>query len=142
MLDDDIPDDSVQPGEKACCLADDHGAECEDRTPDECQAEGGKVGDATSCMPNPCATAPGGDEEVGCCVARLLSRYPGVRVTLVDVDTGRADVASALGVAQLCVAILALLPGAQDRTFLPFATPSRRSTRLLVDQGFAAAQPP
>jgi threonine dehydrogenase-like Zn-dependent dehydrogenase len=35
---------------------------------------------------------------VGCCVARLLARIPGVRVTLVDVDAGRADVASALGV--------------------------------------------
>ena len=35
---------------------------------------------------------------VGCCVARLLARFPGVRVTLVDVDPGRADVASALGV--------------------------------------------
>src|SRR5438067_3529341 len=35
---------------------------------------------------------------VGCCVARLLSRFPGVEVTLVDVDRGRADVAGALGV--------------------------------------------
>jgi threonine dehydrogenase-like Zn-dependent dehydrogenase len=35
---------------------------------------------------------------VGCCVARLLSRFPGVQVTLVDVDPGRADVAAALGV--------------------------------------------
>ncbi len=35
---------------------------------------------------------------VGCCVARLLSRFPATRVTLVDVDTGRADIASALGV--------------------------------------------
>jgi threonine dehydrogenase-like Zn-dependent dehydrogenase len=35
---------------------------------------------------------------VGCCVARLLSRHPGVRVTLVDVDPGRADVAEVLGV--------------------------------------------
>jgi len=35
---------------------------------------------------------------VGCCVARLLSRFPGVRVELVDVDAGRADVAAALGV--------------------------------------------
>jgi NADPH:quinone reductase-like Zn-dependent oxidoreductase len=34
---------------------------------------------------------------VGCCVARLLSRFPGVEVTLVDVDAGRADVAGALG---------------------------------------------
>jgi 2-desacetyl-2-hydroxyethyl bacteriochlorophyllide A dehydrogenase len=36
---------------------------------------------------------------VGCCVARLLSRFPAVEVTLVDVDAGRADVAAALGVA-------------------------------------------
>jgi len=35
---------------------------------------------------------------VGCCVARLLSRFPGVRVTLVDVDAARGDVAAALGV--------------------------------------------
>src|SRR5215207_1379502 len=35
---------------------------------------------------------------VGCCVARLLARIPGARVTLVDVDEGRADVAAALGV--------------------------------------------
>lgn len=35
---------------------------------------------------------------VGCCVARLLARTPGIDVTLVDVDTGRASVADALGV--------------------------------------------
>ena len=35
---------------------------------------------------------------VGCCVARLIGRFPGVQVTLVDVDAGRAEVASALGV--------------------------------------------
>jgi threonine dehydrogenase-like Zn-dependent dehydrogenase len=35
---------------------------------------------------------------VGCSVARLLARFPGVRVTIVDVDPGRADVAAALGV--------------------------------------------
>jgi threonine dehydrogenase-like Zn-dependent dehydrogenase len=35
---------------------------------------------------------------VGCCVARLLHRFPAVRVTLVDVDPARADVAAALGV--------------------------------------------
>jgi threonine dehydrogenase-like Zn-dependent dehydrogenase len=34
---------------------------------------------------------------VGCCVTRLLARLPGVRVTLVDVDPGRAVVAAALG---------------------------------------------
>jgi threonine dehydrogenase-like Zn-dependent dehydrogenase len=35
---------------------------------------------------------------VGCCVARLLARFPAVKVTLVDVDASRADVAAALGV--------------------------------------------
>src|SRR5438067_718011 len=35
---------------------------------------------------------------VGCCVARLLSRFPAVQVTLVDVDPGRASAAAALGV--------------------------------------------
>src|SRR4051812_19016811 len=35
---------------------------------------------------------------VGCCVARLLSRYPAIQVTLVDVDPTRAAVAAALGV--------------------------------------------
>ena len=35
---------------------------------------------------------------VGCCVARLLRRFPAVRVTLVDVDPTRANVAAALGV--------------------------------------------
>ena len=34
---------------------------------------------------------------VGCCVARLLARMPGVEVTLVDVDPGRREVAAALG---------------------------------------------
>jgi threonine dehydrogenase-like Zn-dependent dehydrogenase len=35
---------------------------------------------------------------VGCCVARLLQQFPASRVTLVDVDPGRADVAAAFGV--------------------------------------------
>jgi threonine dehydrogenase-like Zn-dependent dehydrogenase len=35
---------------------------------------------------------------VGCCVARLLAQFPGVHVTLVDVDPTRADVAKTLEV--------------------------------------------
>ncbi|MFD7614579.1 zinc-binding alcohol dehydrogenase [Streptomyces sp. NPDC059828] len=35
---------------------------------------------------------------IGCSVARLLARYPGVRVQLVDADPARAAVAEALGV--------------------------------------------
>src|SRR6202020_2925015 len=38
-----------------------------------------------------------GDGMVGCCVARLLSRFPGAEVTLVDVEPARAGVAAALG---------------------------------------------
>jgi NADPH:quinone reductase-like Zn-dependent oxidoreductase len=34
---------------------------------------------------------------IGCCVARLLARIPGVQVTVVDVDGARADVVAALG---------------------------------------------
>src|SRR5262249_36618717 len=35
---------------------------------------------------------------VGCCVARLLGGFPGLHVTLADVDEGRADIAARLGV--------------------------------------------
>jgi len=35
---------------------------------------------------------------VGCCVAGILARFPGVHVQLVDVEPGRAGVARALGV--------------------------------------------
>jgi threonine dehydrogenase-like Zn-dependent dehydrogenase len=35
---------------------------------------------------------------VGCCVARLLSRFPGVEVTVVDTDQAKAEVVSGLGV--------------------------------------------
>jgi threonine dehydrogenase-like Zn-dependent dehydrogenase len=35
---------------------------------------------------------------VGCCVARLLARFPGVDVELVDVDDGREDIAARLDV--------------------------------------------
>jgi len=34
---------------------------------------------------------------VGCCVARLLARFPALDVTLVDVDPSRSEVAAALG---------------------------------------------
>ncbi|MCW2795245.1 zinc-binding alcohol dehydrogenase, partial [Nocardioides sp.] len=71
---------------------------------------------------------------VGCCVARLLARFPGVRVTLVDVDACRADVAAALGVEFA-------LPGAaadgQDLVVHTSATSAglQRSLDLLVAEG-------
>ena len=69
VLDDDIPDDTVEPDEVACCLSDHDETECEDRTPDECGAEGGTMPGPASCMPNPCATTPPEEEEAGCCIA-------------------------------------------------------------------------
>src|SRR5262249_16487942 len=60
---------SVGGGDVICCIPDDEGAECEDRTADECAMQGGTVSTATSCLPNPCAGVPppvGAD--VVCCV--------------------------------------------------------------------------
>lgn len=71
---------------------------------------------------------------VGCCVARLLARFPGVRVTLVDVDAARADVASALGVA---FALPADAADGQDLVVHASATSAglQRSLDLLAAEG-------
>ena len=71
---------------------------------------------------------------VGCCVARLLSRFPAVHVALVDVDAGRADVAAALGVD------FALPAGAADgRDLVIHASATsaglQRSLELLAAEG-------
>ena len=49
---------SLSGGDIICCIPDDSGPECEDRTPAECAAQGGTVTTATSCLPNPCAGTP------------------------------------------------------------------------------------
>jgi NADPH:quinone reductase-like Zn-dependent oxidoreductase len=71
---------------------------------------------------------------VGCCVARLLSRFPGVEVTLVDVDAGRADVAGALGVE---FALPAEAPDGRDLVVHASATSAglQRSLELLAPEG-------
>jgi threonine dehydrogenase-like Zn-dependent dehydrogenase len=71
---------------------------------------------------------------VGCCVARLLSRFPAVQVTLVDVDTGRADVAAALGVD---FALPADAAGNRDLVVHTSATSAglQRSLELLAPEG-------
>ena len=71
---------------------------------------------------------------VGCCVARLLSRFPAVEVTLVDVDPGRAEVAAALGVG---FALPADAPGARDLVVHASATSAglQRSLELLAPEG-------
>ncbi|MFI6472246.1 hypothetical protein ACIBL5_18590, partial [Streptomyces sp. NPDC050516] len=71
---------------------------------------------------------------VGCSVAALLARFPGVRVQLVDVDPSRASVAAALGVA---FALPARATGDRDLVFHASATQDglRRSLELLAPEG-------
>jgi NADPH:quinone reductase-like Zn-dependent oxidoreductase len=71
---------------------------------------------------------------VGCCVARLLNRFPAAQVTLVDIDPGRADVAAALGVG---FALPAEAPGGRDLVFHASATAAglQRSLDLLAPEG-------
>src|SRR5437763_2119350 len=71
---------------------------------------------------------------VGCCVARLLQRFPAVQVTLVDVDPGRAEVAAALGVD---FALPADAAGGRDLVVHASATSAglQRSLGLLAPEG-------
>jgi NADPH:quinone reductase-like Zn-dependent oxidoreductase len=71
---------------------------------------------------------------VGCCVARLLSRFPSVAVTLVDIDPRRSDVAAALGVE---FAAPADAPGGRDLVVHTSATSAglQRSLDLLAPEG-------
>jgi threonine dehydrogenase-like Zn-dependent dehydrogenase len=71
---------------------------------------------------------------VGCCVARLLARFPGVRVELVDVDAGRGEVAAALGVGFAQPADAA---GGRDLVVHTSATSAglQRSLDLLAPEG-------
>jgi threonine dehydrogenase-like Zn-dependent dehydrogenase len=71
---------------------------------------------------------------VGCCVARLLTQFPGVRVTLVDVDASRGDVADALGVD---FALPADAAGGADLVVHTSATSAglQQSLDLLAEEG-------
>jgi threonine dehydrogenase-like Zn-dependent dehydrogenase len=71
---------------------------------------------------------------VGCCVARLLGRYPALEVTLVDVDPARAAVADALGVG---FALPADAADGRDLVVHTSATSAglQRSLDLLVPEG-------
>lgn len=71
---------------------------------------------------------------VGCCVARLLARIPGVRVTLVDVNPARAAVATAL---EVDFALPDQAAGDRDLVFHTSATSSglQRSLELLAPEG-------
>ncbi|NBE55607.1 dehydrogenase [Streptomyces sp. YC537] len=71
---------------------------------------------------------------VGSCVAALLSRFPGLRVQLVDTDPARADLAEALG---LTFARPAEAVGDRDVVFHASATQDGlvRSLELLAPEG-------
>jgi hypothetical protein len=58
----------VDGSDVACCIPDDSGSECEDRTAAECVAQGGTVTGATSCLPNPCGATPPADVDIVCCL--------------------------------------------------------------------------
>jgi hypothetical protein len=60
---------TLDPNDVRCCLPDDSGPECEDRTATECAAAGGVDLGPGSCLPNPCsspALPPAGD--IRCCI--------------------------------------------------------------------------
>ncbi len=71
---------------------------------------------------------------VGCSVARLLARFPGTRVTLVDVDASRAGIAAGLGVE---FALPGEAPGGCDLVVHASATSAglQRSLELLRPEG-------
>ncbi|MHB9854840.1 zinc-dependent alcohol dehydrogenase [Streptomyces sp. Tue6028] len=71
---------------------------------------------------------------VGCSVAALLARFPGVRVQLVDADPSRADIARALGVD---FALPGDAAGECDLVVHASATEAglTRSLELLTDEG-------
>jgi 2-desacetyl-2-hydroxyethyl bacteriochlorophyllide A dehydrogenase len=71
---------------------------------------------------------------VGCCVARLLRRFPGIRVALVDVDPAREETAAALDVE---FALPDEADGGRDLVFHTSGTSAglQRSLELLTSEG-------
>jgi threonine dehydrogenase-like Zn-dependent dehydrogenase len=65
---------------------------------------------------------------VGCCVARLLARFPGVDVQLVDVDAARAATAAALG-----VGFAAPADAARERDLVVHTSATGAGLRLALD---------
>jgi len=50
--------DDLSDGDVICCIPEDSGPECEDRTPAQCAIEGGVNAGAGTCTPNPCESIP------------------------------------------------------------------------------------
>ena len=74
---------------------------------------------------------------IGCCLARLLGRVPGVEVTLVDVDPARAETARHLGVG---FALPSDAPTERDVVFHASGHPDglTHALSLLADDGVVA----
>ena len=70
VLSGSVSDESDDPTKVGCCLPDDSGTECEDRTEEDCRAAGGDPSGTSSCLPDPCAPAPspGEDDDRLCCI--------------------------------------------------------------------------
>jgi hypothetical protein len=56
------------PEKVACCVPDDRGSKCEDRSPERCVLEGGTVSAAASCLPDPCGGVATSGRDVVCCL--------------------------------------------------------------------------
>ena len=63
-----LPAKGLDPEDVRCCLPDDSGPECEDRTAAECAAQGGTDLGPGSCLPDPCGGAAGSGGDVRCCL--------------------------------------------------------------------------
>jgi len=63
-----MPSLGDDPTDLTCCIPDDQGAECEDRTQAECDAAGGTVVTASSCLPDPCGATPPAEVDAVCCI--------------------------------------------------------------------------
>ena len=58
----------LDPGEVICCIPDDSGPDCEDRTPADCALAGGTETSATSCLSDPCGSNPPVSADIVCCI--------------------------------------------------------------------------
>jgi len=63
-----LPTAGDDPTDLTCCIPDDNGAQCEDRTQAECDAAGGTVVTASSCLPDPCGGTPPPETDALCCI--------------------------------------------------------------------------
>ena len=90
-----VPDDSIDASKIRCCLPDDSGPECEDRTSAECITQGGDDLGPGTCLPNPCegVTPPPSDADIRCCLpddsgAECEDRTPAECAAQVGVNLG------------------------------------------------------